>query len=349
MGFLRNKELFFHLLLQLILLAAFTAAGFFCCPGAGFLALGLGVSLIVCQLAFTLWRYRRLTQLSRRLDELLHHPEPEDFSDYSEGELAILKNELSKLTLRLSQQNLALEEDKRRLADSMADISHQLRSPLTSLSLIHTLLQEPGLSSERYRQLLRDLSQQLARMDWLIESMLKISRMDAGTVRFSPAEITARQLVDDAAATLLVPMELKGVAFEAQYPPGTVTLTADPAWTAEALSNVIKNCMEHTPPGGQITVTIRDNTLYTEFTVEDTGSGFCREDIPHLFERFYKGKNASGNSVGIGLALSRLIVSHQNGTLKAENRTPHGARFTFRFYHPSDHPSPSAAPSGRKM
>lgn len=333
MRLLRNKELFFHLLLQLILLAAFTAAGFSCSAAAGFLLLGLGLCLILCQLVFTLWRYHRLTLLSRRLDEMLHHPEPEDFSDYNEGELAILKNELSKLTLRLSQQNLALAEDKRYLADSMADISHQLRSPLTSLSLIHTLLQEPDLTQERYQQLLRELAQQLARMDWLIEAMLKISRMDAGTVQFYPLEISAQQLVENAVATLLVPMELKGVTFVTDYISAPITLTVDPAWTAEALSNVIKNCVEHTPSGGQITVTVQDNNLYTQFLVEDTGDGFCREDLPHLFERFYKGKNASDNSIGIGLALSRLIVSHQNGTLKAENGKSHGALFTFRFYH----------------
>lgn len=215
MRLLRNKELFFHLLLQLILLAAFTAAGFSCSAAAGFLLLGLGLCLILCQLVFTLWRYHRLTLLSRRLDEMLHHPEPEDFSDYNEGELAILKNELSKLTLRLSQQNLALAEDKRYLADSMADISHQLRSPLTSLSLIHTLLQEPNLTQERYQQLLRELAQQLDRMDWLIEAMLKISRMDAGTVQFYPLEISAQQLVEDAVATRR--QLIRSVLFEAAF------------------------------------------------------------------------------------------------------------------------------------
>lgn len=333
MGLFRNRELLLHLLLMILLLALFTMAGFSHDTAAGFLVLGLGLCLILCQLLFTLWRYHRLAQLSRRLDEMLHHPEPENFSDYNEGELAILKNELSKLTLRLSQQNQALEEDKRYLADSMADISHQLRSPLTSLSLIHTLLKEPELSPERYQHLLRELSQQLTRMDWLIEAMLKMARMDAGTVQFFPLEISARQLIQDAAATLLVPMELKGIAFVTVYASDSITLTADPAWTAEAISNIIKNCMEHTPANGQITVTVTENNLYTQFLVEDTGDGFCREDLPHLFERFYKGRNASDNSIGIGLALSRLIVSHQNGTLKAENRSPHGARFTFRFYH----------------
>lgn len=333
MKILRNREFFFHLLLQLGLLLLFSFAAYRYGKASGHLTVVFGLCLIVCQCSFTAWRYRRLSSLSRQLDDMLHHLRPVDFSRYHEGELAILTNELSKLTMRLSQQANALEADKQYLADSMADISHQLRSPLTSMSLILTMLREPEVSSERRRHLLRELTMLLSRMDWLIDALLKLSRMDAGTVSFYPAQIPAQRLVEDAAAPLLIPMELKGIAFHIQCESESILLSVDPAWTAESLANILKNCMEHTPEGGKVTVTIRTNALYTELLVQDNGGGFCPEDLPHLFERFYKGKNAADSSIGIGLALSRMIISRQNGVLKAENARPHGALFTIRFYH----------------
>ncbi|MDE7436498.1 MAG: HAMP domain-containing histidine kinase [Lachnospiraceae bacterium] len=337
MKILRNREFLCHLIIQLGLLLLFSATAYWYGQPAGRLTVVFGLCLIICQCSFTAWRYRRLASLSRQLDDMLHHLKPIDFSIYHEGELAILTNELSKLTLRLSQQANALETDRQHLADSMADISHQLRSPLTSMSLILTMLKEPEVSSERRRQLLRELTMLLTRMDWLIEALLKLSRMDAGTVSFYPTQISAHRLAEDAAAPLLIPMELKGIAFQIRSESESVMLTVDPSWTAEALANILKNCMEHTPANGQITVTIRTNSLYTELLIQDSGNGFSSEDLPHLFERFYKGKNASDNSIGIGLALSRMIVSRQNGILKAENAKPHGALFTLRFYHENCH------------
>ena len=165
-----------------------------------------------------------------------------------------------------------------------------------------------------------------------MESLLKMSSMDAGTVNFTPVRISVKELLANASSPLLIPMELREQNFLIHQEESSGTLFVDPSWTAEALSNVLKNCMEHTPAGGTIEISCRQTILYTEIVVEDNGPGFVAEDIPHLFERFYKGKNATDNSIGIGLALSRMIVTREDGTLKAENKTSGGARFIFKFY-----------------
>lgn len=266
---------------------------------------------------------------------MLHSNTPIQFEKYREGELSILESELSKMTLRLREQALALTNEKKLLADSMADISHQIRSPLTSSNLIITLLRGQNLSVSRRQQLTQELSQLLSRIDWLVESLLKISKMDAGTILFKHESVSVSQLIQHAAEPLLIPMELREqtLAIDSSSPSSaTPQFLGDYSWSMEAILNILKNCMEHTPAGGSIHVSFSQNAIFTEIIIEDNGPGFDAEDLPHLFERFYKGKNASEQSVGIGLALARMIVTRQNGTLKAENRSEGGARFILKFY-----------------
>ncbi len=266
---------------------------------------------------------------------MLHSNTPIKFKKYREGELSILESELSKMTLRLREQALALTSEKKLLANSMADISHQIRSPLTSSNLILSLLREQNLPVPRRQQLTQELAQLLSRIDWLVESLLKISKMDAGTIPFKRDPILVADLIRHAAEPLLIPMELRSQTLtldsgdHASAPP---QFLGDYSWSTEAVLNILKNCMEHTPAGGSIHVSFSQNTIFTEIVIEDNGPGFDAKDLPHLFERFYKGKNASEQSVGIGLALARMIITRQNGTLKAENRPEGGARFILKFY-----------------
>lgn len=332
MKLFHNPEIVKVLLFQGFLLTFASIAGFYHDIFTGTLVLIPGIILIVTFLLFTSARYRRLESLSCKLDEMLHGDNSIPLEDYTEGELSILQNELSKLMLKLKEQEHTLKRDKKYLADAMADISHQLRSPLTSMQLILSLLRTPDLSSEKRNSLLRELTGLLTKIDWLVESLLKMSSMDAETIHFSPVSVSAKELISNASSSLLIPMELREQTLLVHTENVHVPLFVDPSWTAEALSNILKNCMEHTPGGGTIEIFCKDNTLFTEIIIEDNGSGFSTEDLPHLFERFYRGKNATDNSIGIGLALSRMIVTRENGTLKAENRKSGGARFIFKFY-----------------
>ncbi len=197
------------------------------------------------------------------------------------------------------------------------------------MNLTLSLLAGEEDETQRLR-LTRELKRSLERIDWLVETLLKLSKLDAGVVRFEPESLRAAELTERAVRNLRIPMELKGQELVLDI--GDAALNVDPDWTAEALGNVIKNCVEHTPVGGILTVTARQTPIFTELTVSDTGPGIAPEDLPRLFERFYRGKNAGENSIGIGLALARQIAVAQNGTLQAANRPEGGARFTFRFY-----------------
>lgn len=359
MNIIRNPEIKKSLLLQLVLAILAVTMGWLHDIYTALCLLLFSVIYMLIHYLFTVKRYRQLKQLSLELDSMLHNNTPIEFQRYHEGELSILESELSKMTLRLSEQATALAHDKQFLADSMADISHQIRSPLTSSNLILSLLMEQELPSDRRRQLLRELTQLLSRIDWLVESLLKMSKMDAGTVTFKSKPVLVTELIRQAAEPLLIPMELREQTLnimpaelrqqtadnlsaeqpqqhsntaEINKPENTPQFCGDFAWSTEAVLNILKNCMEHTPIGGQIQVTFSQNAIFTEIVIEDNGPGFDKEDLPHLFERFYKGKNASENSIGIGLALARMIVTQQNGTLKAENRPEGGAKFVMKFY-----------------
>ncbi len=274
-------------------------------------------------------RYERIGDLAAEIDKLLHGEERVSFAQYTEGELAVLQSEVYKMTVRLREQRERLQEDKIYLADSLADISHQIRTPLTSINLLLSFLADANTGQERRREILRELYSLLSRIDWLITTLLKISKLDAGTVQFKREELPLSELAAKAAAPLLVSMELRGQTFRTA---GEGVFSGDAAWTCEAITNIVKNCMEHTPEGGHIHISASENALYSELVITDTGHGIAPEDLPHVFERFYKGAQSGDKSFGIGLALARMIITAQNGSVKAENGADGGAKFTVRFY-----------------
>ena len=332
MGWFRNPEL--RLLLPLYLLAAAISVG------GGFWAGGLrgvGAALLSLFLLTGLFalqtgvRYRQIRAFSHDIDRILHGAEKVQWEHYAEGELAILQNEIRKLTLELRDQAGALQQDKRQLADFLADISHQLRTPLTSINLIISMLGKHDLPEEERLRSMRELQKLLQRMDWLIQSLLKMSRLDSNTAYLQKTPVSVSRLIEKAAEALAVPMDLRGQELILQIAEGA-GFAGDFAWSCEAVGNILKNCMEHTPPGGAIRVEASENALFCEILISDNGSGIDPQDLPHLFERFYRGRDAGEQSIGFGLALSRMIVSRQNGTIRAENLPEGGARFILRFY-----------------
>lgn len=325
---MRNTERWRSGILFAAIGGGFTIAGFFLSLRCGILT-GVACAALLGIHWWTEYAYyRQLKTLSEGLDRLLHSGTPLPVAAYSEGELAILADEIQKLTLRLSETIDALTAEKRALAQSLADISHQLRTPMTAMSLTVTMLSERELPEARRVALAHELRGELLRMDWLVETLLKLSRLDAGMVTLACTRVAVSEVVRRAIQPLAIPMELHGQTFTASCSGFAV---CDLAWTAEAVGNLLKNAMEHTPSGGTIAVSSQETPLYTELCVQDTGEGFDREDLPHLFERFYRGKNASQSSAGIGLAFSRAVITQQNGTIEAKN-TQSGACFVVRFY-----------------
>lgn len=326
---MRNPEVRRVLLLQLILGVCAGAAGFALDARAGHLALTLAAAYTLIYLIATARRYKRLCALSESVDRILHGDQGVSLEMYTEGELAVLHSEIYKMTVRLREQQQKLTEEKVHLADSMADISHQIRTPLTSINLMVQLLKDPQLSAERRQALMRELQGMLSRIDWLITALLKLSRLDAGTVRFKAEQLPLERLIELACRPLLIPMELRGQTLEVR---AQGSFTGDVHWTCEALGNILKNSMEHTPPGGRIEIEAAENALYAQILIRDSGAGIADADLPHIFERFYKGKDSDEKSFGVGLALARVIIKGQNGGIKAENGPCGGAMFTIRFY-----------------
>ena len=331
MMFWRNPEIIRTSRIWVVLILLFTGIAFFISPVSALYVWICSGLLFGLHLGITRKRYARLSAFSLEIDRLLHGCETMDLARFEEGELAILQNEIYKMTLRLREQREILKRDKVYLADSLADISHQIRTPLTSVHLIAGFLLEDDLPQARRLQLARELQKHLAATDWMLTTLLKLSRLDTGTVQMETQPVPAETLIKQALQGVEIPMELRGQTFELKKN-ASFFLQVDPVWMGEAITNILKNCMEHTPDGGSICVRLSENALYQEICMTDTGLGIAPEDLPHIFERFYKGKNRSTDSFGIGLALSKKIVQAHGGSLQAENQPEGGARFVLRFY-----------------
>ena len=326
---LKNKEVRKTLILQLVVALVGCIATFIVDSRAGIIVAIISVFFMLIHFISTYERYRKIASLATDINSVLHGDNAISLANYTEGELGILHSEIYKMTIRLREQQQRLMSDKAYLADSIADISHQIRTPLTSINLLVQLLSAPDLTNERRQELTHELYGLLSRIDWLITTLLKISKLDAGTVQFKEEKVSLETLINKSCSTLLVPIELRGLELVIKT---NGDFVGDVSWTCEAIGNIVKNCMEHTQEGGKIKIEAATNALYTEIVIKDNGTGIAKEDMPHIFERFYKGKNSDDKSFGVGLALSRMIITSQKGTVKAENGVPSGAKFTIRFY-----------------
>ena len=287
--------------------------------------------LITCSLVFTRWRYTEIENLSSYLRQISNGNYTLDVRDNQEGELSILKNDIYKVTLMLSEHSALLQHDKVQLTNAISDISHQLKTPLTSLTVMADLLSEPELPPEKRTEFTRNIRIQLERIGWLVSSLLKFSKIDAGTVQFKKDPISVRTLFQKSLEPVLIPMDIKEQTVSIKGD-DAVSFLGDLNWTAEAVINILKNCVEHTPEGGEISISFAENALYTEIVIADNGKGIPKEELPYVFQRFYKGKNASEDSVGIGLALSHSIITSQNGDINIKSEKGIGTQFHIKIY-----------------
>lgn len=324
----RNREIRQAASVFLAIMVIASAAGLMIDRRAGILVLAAAAAYGISFFLFTRARYQRIARISEQIDRVLHNADRIDIGGEEEGELSILQSEITKMTLRIREQNTALKKEKTLLADALADIAHQLRTPLTSINLILALLEnEPG-ERER-RNLLREMDGLLVRMDWLITSLLKLSRLDAGIIVFQTRPFEVKDLISAALQPLLIPMDLHNITLQTDVPEGIV-VQGDADWLAEALQNILKNCMESVGDDGRIEIVCEDTLLYTQIAVHDSGKGFLQEDLPYVFDRFYQGRNG-GAGYGIGLALCKTIITGQGGTVCAGNHPRGGAVFYIRF------------------
>ncbi len=328
---LRNREIRFLLLVMgAISLTAILVAAFIS-PVSTLLVFILSLLLMGSSLLFTRWRYRELDKLSVYMGEISNGNDTLDVRDNQEGELSILKNNIYKVTLMLSEHRSLLQRDKVQLTDAISDISHQLKTPLTSMTMMADLLSDPNLSPAKRSEFTHHIRVQLERIDWLVSSLLKLSKIDAKTIPFKKDRIPVKNLIQKALEPVMIPMDIKGHTLSI-VGDDNVSFIGDFNWTAEAVINILKNGVEHTPEGGAIAITFSENALFTEVIIADNGKGIPKEDLPYIFKRFYKGKNAAEGSIGIGLAMAHSIVASQNGVIDVTSDGETGTQFRIKFY-----------------
>lgn len=271
-----------------------------------------------------------ISNISKYINRLLNKDYSLDIIDNDEGSLSALKNDIYKITVILKEQNEVLKEDKMHLANNLADISHQLKTPLTSMLIMSDLLENDNLSKEDQSKFLNVIRSQLKRIEWLVSSLLKMAKLDAKTVEFKKENVYADDLILKAVEPVSILMKDKNQRFILCG--DNPLLSIDINWTSEALLNIIKNCSEHTPNNGEIKAEIFDSVMYTEIVISDNGVGISSKDLPFIFERFYRASKSNTDSVGIGLAMSYSIITSQNATIHVKSKLGVGTSFSIRFY-----------------
>ena len=305
---------------------------------AWFVAVAYAVPFcIVLAMLFTFglyWRVKvwekekRTAALSGYLDRIMEG-QYDTLMQYDTG--SALEDSIYKAVVLLREEREQAQRAKKNLADYMADLSHQLKTPAASIGLTLSLIKKRAWDEQTVDDI-RRMEEQVGHLQHLVGSMLTLSRLDAGVLALEEKEFDLEEMLVDAVQPFVRQMEEKRICFEIQGADG-ISLIGDFGWCSEAFGNIIKNCMEHTPEQGNIRIACQDNPIYTEIVIRDSGVGFDEADIPHLFERFYRGAGSSKDSTGIGLALSRSIIEKENGTVTAENAETGGARFCIKFYH----------------
>lgn len=301
--------------------------------------ISLFTGLLVCIMVimFKVYQYYQEKKISSTLEviasqinDILYRDKQLYIKNYKEGSLYILENEIQKLVLRLNEKNQILKKERYLLKESLEDVSHQIKTPLTSLNLIVERLKDKDLTVTQRNELLKEEIRLLDKIEWLVKSLLKIAQIDAQSIEFNKEKISIKEFVEQLIEPFEILIDIKDIELIYQYEQDNY-LIVDKQWTLEALSNIVKNCIEHLHAEGKLTIIINQNPLYDEIIIEDNGKGINQADLIHLFERFYKGKDSNKDSVGIGLALSKKIIENQNGTISVENIYP-GAKFTIHFY-----------------
>lgn len=265
-----------------------------------------------------------IEQINRRNYEL-------EIDSISEDELSILKNEIYKTAVMLKEAALNSNKDKLNLKKSLEDISHQLKTPLTSiLVLLDNLIDEPDMDSSIRNDFIIDIKRNVININFLVQALLKLSKFDANTVHFIKKENDLEMIVKEAIKNVSTLCDLRNINVKLNTLENA-KVECDAKWQIEAITNIIKNAIEHSKDNSSIVINIDNNRVYSKIEVIDFGEGISKRDIKHIFERFYKGENATSNSIGIGLALAKTIIEEDKGTIAVESNESN-TKFTIKYF-----------------
>lgn len=286
----------------------------------------LGIYLI-----YVITQEKKIAEINEYIKQINNKNYILKIEENNNGELSKLRNELYKTTVLLKETAEISEKEKENLSTAIADISHQLKTPLTSIRIMLDNIQDdPDMEKEVREDFLREISKQIDWISSLVVSLLKIAKFDAGTIKMENNEINAKNLIDNIVSNLAILMELKNIEIITNVDE-KATFIADYKWQQEALTNILKNAIEHSKHNSRIYITVENTNLFLKIIIKDEGSGIDKEDLKHIFQRFYKAKNSSENSIGIGLPLAKAIIEQSNGYIKVETKYGEGTSFEVKY------------------
>lgn len=271
---------------------------------------------------------REITEYIKKINEKKYELKIEE---NTENELSKLKNELYKITVMLKEEAEESMDAKKTLKVAIEDISHQLKTPLTSMSImLDNIIENPDMDNETRNLFIHEINRQIKWINWLILSLLKIAKLDSNTIEFEKNNINVQNLVNNVIKNLEIPIDIKEQKIIITGDKNT-SFVGDYNWENEAITNVLKNCIEHTDKNKNIYIKFEENNFYTKIEIIDEGNGIDKEDLKHIFKRFYKGKNSSESSIGIGLALAKTIIEKDNGQIVCTSEVNKGTKFEIRY------------------
>ena len=296
------------------------------------LLIGLALSIILLYLKHEKNQNKEIKKIVKCIEEINKKNYSINIDDNSEDELSILKNELYKITIMLKEDAENSKKDKHMLKDSLSDISHQLKTPLTSINImLDNILDNPDMDNNTKEKFIQNIKREIRNISSLVGEILKLSKFDANVIKFEDQPVFINDIVKEAISNVEMMAELKNISIKVNNQ-RNVKLVCDAKWQTEAITNILKNCIEHSKENSTITIDIDSNKIYKQITIRDNGEGIDEKDLPHIFERFYKGKNSSKDSVGIGLALAKTIIEKNNGSVKVDSKKGKQTTFIIKYY-----------------
>lgn len=292
--------------------------------------IAFGLAFAVLFLGYLKIQKKQTMDIAKRIERINLGDYSLQIDRNSEDDLSLLDNQIYRTAVKFREQAENSNKDKENLQKSLSDISHQLKTPLTSIIvMVENILDDDDMPLEIRREFLNDIKHNTNTISFLVQSLLKLSKLDAEAVKFRYEQVEVKSIVDQCIKNTAVMAEILGVRLETDC--NDIILDCDRKWLCEAVTNIIKNCIEHSQ-NGNIKITADQNKLYTKISIKDNGSGITKEDLPHIFERFYKGKNSSDDSVGIGLSLAKTIIEKQGGYISVSSELNKGSEFVIKFF-----------------
>lgn len=290
-----------------------------------------GILLCVVFIRYCKMQKRQRLEIVKCLEKINNREYDLDLDGSTDDDMSLLKQEIQKTTVMLREYADNSLTEKEILKNSLADISHQLKTPLTSILITtENILDDDDMPVEIRRDFVMDIVHNAHAINFLVKSLLTLSMLDSGTVELKFKKVSVEKIIDECISRTEVLADIRDVRIEKTVK-NDFKLDCDFRWICEAVSNIVKNCIEHTDSGGCVRISAKKNSMYSEITISDNGCGISPKDLPHIFERFYKAQNSSPSSVGIGLSLAKSIVEKTGGYITADSELGVGTTFKLRF------------------